>query len=536
MEVLPYVAMNPLVAGLWALLMIPVVFLLSDIYTWFYLPPGPLPIPFIGNVLSFPKDNFFLTLEEWSHIYGPIYTIWVGRSPRIIISDPAIAVELMSRRGSRYSSRPRMIVFGELFNNNSSVASLSYGSAWSIRRKVLHHSLKLSILPAYKPRQEAEALAVVDSIVGNSDNWSKAIDRFASSVVFSMAYGRRIASLDSKVLKKRQYLFRYASDLLKPGAYPVESFPFLLHLPAFLSRWKEPIVKMGRVLATFDVGLVDSVKEDLEHSKGTLVTSLTETMLDLKANGDVDTNALREDHFAALPASLFGAGSDTTASTLHSAILAFVTHPHIQKAAQAELDLVVDKHRSPTFADQPKLPYIDALVKEILRWRPSSAFGLPHATSENDVFNGYRFPKGTTIWAPAWGLNQNPAYFPSPQTFAPQRYLPESDPRYDAELGAKPFPQGAHVHGTFGFGRRACAGADLAMNSIFIALAKMLWSFDILPVEGESYDVDSYAGGIILRPKVFRCEFILRDEERRFVLEREMREAEKVLELFPPFD
>ncbi|KAG4440922.1 hypothetical protein IFR05_003612 [Cadophora sp. M221] len=536
MEVFTYIAMNPFLAGLWALLMIPVALLLSDIYTWFYLPPGPLPIPFIGNVLSFPKDNFFLTLEEWSHIYGPMYTIWVGRSPRIVISDPAIAVDLMSRRGNRYSSRPRMIVFGELFNNNSSVASLSYGSAWSIRRKVLHHSLKLSALPAYKPRQEAEALAVVDSVVGNSDDWSKAIDRFASSVVFSMAYGRRIASLDSEVLKKRQFLFRYASDTLKPGAYPVEMFPFLLRLPDFLACWREPVVKMGRVLRTFDIGLVNSVKEDLKNTKGTAVISLTETMLDMKANGDADTNALSESHFAALPASLFGAGSETTASTIHSAILAFVTNPQVQKAAQAELDAVVGKNRSPTFADQVKLPYIDAIVKEVLRWRPSSAFGLPHATNEDDVYKGYRIPKGTTVWAPAWGLNQNSSYFPSPQTFAPERYLPESDARFDPKVAAKPFPQGAHAHGTFGFGRRACAGADLAMNSIFISLAKLLWSFNIKPVDGEVYDVDSYAGGIILHPSAFKCEFVLRDDERRAVLEREMKEAEKVLELFPPFD
>ncbi|PVH83171.1 putative cytochrome P450 [Cadophora sp. DSE1049] len=517
--------MHPLLVGLWAVLAILFSLLLSDVYTWYYLPRGPFPLPFIGNILSITADKFSARLEEWSHIYGPIYTIWIGRSPRIIATDPEITSDLLSRRGSKYSSRPRMIVFGELFNNGASMAALPYGHAWSLRRKLLHNSLKSSALPAYKPRQEAEAMNFIADIAKDSSSWSEGIDRFAASVVFSLAYGRRIASLDSKALKKRQYLFRVAAKIMAPGAYLVEIFPFFLHLPDFLSRWKEYPIRMGRELAAFDISLVDAVKDDLKEEKGVVQISLTEAMLDLKKKGEAGADMLSEAHFAAIPATLFGAGSDTTTSTLHSA-----------KAAQAEIDKVVGQHRSPTFADQANLPYIDALIKEILRWRPAAAFGVPHATSEADVYNGYRIPKGTVVWPAAWGLNQNAEYFPSPNTFAPERYLPVYDPRFDSKIAAKPFPPGCHPHASFGFGRRACAGADLATSSLFIVLAKLLWAFDVKPAEREVYDVDAYEGGMILRPKPFKCEFAVRDEERRGVLEREMREAQKVLDLFPPFE
>ncbi|XMA10002.1 hypothetical protein WAI453_002793 [Rhynchosporium graminicola] len=158
----------------------------------------------------------------------------------------------------------------------------------------------------------------------------------------------------------------------------------------------------------------------------------------------------------------------------------------MQKLAQAELDAIVGNDRSLTYADQAEVPFIDAIIKEVLRWRPSAVFGMPHATSETDVYKGYLFQKGTVVWASSWGVNQNPGFFPSPQTFAPNRSLDTSDPRYDANVAAKPFPGGSHDHGTFGFGRRAYAGAELATNKFFIVIAKLLWSFDIKPIEARS--------------------------------------------------
>ncbi|PBP25396.1 cytochrome P450 [Diplocarpon rosae] len=229
--------MYPVASAICLLLLIPISLYLSDLYIWYYLPPGPFPLPFVGNSLSIPHDKFWLTLEDWSKVYGPIWTLWIGRRPQIIVADPLIAAELMARRGSKYSSRPRSIVFGEIFAEGSSITMKPYGHSWSVCRKLLHNSLKTSMLPVYKPRQEAEAMILLAGIFSNTDSWSKAIDRFAASVVFSLAYGRRIESLDSKVLQTRKRLFAIASSCLAPGAYLVESLPFLLHLPDFLSKW-----------------------------------------------------------------------------------------------------------------------------------------------------------------------------------------------------------------------------------------------------------------------------------------------------------
>lgn len=77
-------------------------------------------------------------------------------------------------------------------------------------------------------------------------------------------------------------------------------------------------------------------------------------------------------------------------------------YPNVMKRAQAEIDDVVGRDRLPTFADRENLPYIRAIVKEVLRWRPVGPLGLPRRTSQDDVYEGYFIPKGSLVIANAW--------------------------------------------------------------------------------------------------------------------------------------
>jgi hypothetical protein len=132
----------------WAgLVAIPVVILLSDIWKWLCMPPGPTPLPFIGNKL--PSSKPWIQFQEWSKIYGPIFTVWVGRRPTLVLSDPKIAVDLMEKRSNKYSSRPRFVVMGEMYQGGS-VLVQPYGKEWSVRRKLLHRALTPAALRTYK--------------------------------------------------------------------------------------------------------------------------------------------------------------------------------------------------------------------------------------------------------------------------------------------------------------------------------------------------------------------------------------------------
>jgi len=97
----------------------------------------------------------------------------------------------------------------------------------------------------------------------------------------------------------------------------------------------------------------------------------------------------------------YAAGADTSVSTLTTFFLAMTLHPEAQKRAQAELDVVVGD-RLPTFADKASLPYVMALMKEVLRWIPVLPMAVPHRAVNSDQYKGYFIPAGASILGNTW--------------------------------------------------------------------------------------------------------------------------------------
>ena len=169
------------------------------------------------------------------------------------------------------------------------------------------------------------------------------------------------------------------------------------------------------------------------------------------------------------------AGAETTATTLMWWALAMIAHPDVQQRAQDELDEFVGRSRPPTFADAPNLPYIQAMVRETLRWRAALPLGLPHSTIEDDWYEGLFIPKGTLCLANLWHCNLDPAaYGDDAANFNPERLLDEH-----GQLKPGPAETRDDWHCTFGFGRRACVGRHAANESLFISMATVLWALKL---------------------------------------------------------
>jgi cytochrome P450 len=453
--------------------------IIHDIILWKRMPPGPTPLPLIGNKKEIPQSYPWIKFQEWSKKYGPMYTIWLGRRPTVIISDPHVAVALMEKRSQKYSSRPRFVVMGEMYWKMSSILVQPYGKEWSTRRKLLHTALTPRALLNYHSVQEAEASRLCFQLLTKAERWEQLLDWMTASIVFSISYGHRIDSMDSGVIRQRMEIMHYSASLNVPGKYLAESYPIIKRVPSLLAPWKRDIQRRAAIESNANMRLVDFVKHEMEEAERTgtvLPNSLCKQLLENRARDPEAFRLLSDRDFSFIPASLFGAGADTTASTLCSAFLAFVTHPQTLQMVHKELDSVVGKDRMPGFQDEVQLPYLRAMCKEVLRWRPVAVLGgTPHATSEADTYEGYHIPKGTNVLGNTWAINHNERYYPNSQHFNPLRfldveptsleYLPKNYTETTPMEKGEPHPSKLG-HSSFGWGRRICPGADLSVMGL----------------------------------------------------------------------
>ncbi|KAI0055219.1 cytochrome P450 [Artomyces pyxidatus] len=276
------------------------------------------------------------------------------------------------------------------------------------------------------------------------------------------------------------------------------------HLPSRIAKWK----RLGEYWFDRDTkmfqGLLGKVRDDI--SNGIDNTTMGATFIKQQ-----DRSGLSDTKIAWLGGTIFAAGSDTTSISLSWWLFAMLMYPDVQRRAQAELDAVVGHDRVPAFSDLQHFPFIHAMVKETLRWRPALPLGLAHATTEDDWDEGMFIPKGTICFANVKACNHDAAvYGKDAARFDPARHL-VVDGMINASNG--------EGHVTYGFGRRICVGRHMANDTLAIAMAVMLWAMNIHPAQAE-HEVDILPKEdeflnmqLIQRPRSFKCNIVPRFPE-----------------------
>jgi len=199
---------------------------------------------------------------------------------------------------------------------------------------------------------------------------------------------------------------------------------------------------------------------------------------------------------------MYLAGSDTTSSTVIYCIACLLNHPDILKRAQEEIDSVVPFGDLPTFDDEDKLPFITALCKETMRWKELAPLSLPHVLSEDDVYKGYRLPKGSIVLGNAWTVLHDERIYPDPFSFKPDRFLKNGKINKEVRDPAMAI---------FGFGRRICPGRFIAFPAVWMTVASIIAAFDIArspDADGNVIDIDladDDCEGFLRFPKPFTC-------------------------------
>ncbi|KAF8485183.1 cytochrome P450 [Russula ochroleuca] len=483
------------------------------------LPPGPRGYPIVGNLLEMTAGQW-LKFTEWHKKYGDLIYLNAAGQPVVVINSRKVAVELLDRRGTIYSDKPSNIVC-DIMTRGLVIGFAQYGETWRRMRRAATEPFNKSSVKTFYETQITEAVLLASDLLVGPAQWDQHFRRASASLILSVLYG--YPTLKSEQDHIIVGIKNFSDRLFKAGfmgSHLVHFFPWLRHLPSSLAKWKRDAEAWYKKDSAMFEGLFRMAEANV--AKGDDHQSVAATLI-----RECEKNKLSSIERVWFGGTMYVGGAESTSSQMVWWMLAMLAYPETQARAHAELDAVVGRARLPTFADYLHLPYIRAMVKEVLRWRPVSPLGSPHRSTEDDWYEGMFIPKGTICIPNVWHMNRDPELFgKNTEHFDPGRYLDASG---DLAPGLSDIKEEGHF--TYGFGRRNCVGRHMADNSFFINTAIMLWATKIERKKDASgrflpLDLDGWVDvGLVVRPVPFEVEMTPRFPEAPAMLaqERELR-------------
>jgi cytochrome P450 len=380
-------------------------------------------------------------------------TLRLGTRTWVVLNSNRVVKELIAKQAAATGERPEFPVSGGLVSRNNRTV-LKRTSAWQEGRKLMHHLLNGTSLRTYGQIQEEESTKLLHGYLRTPDQWFRHHYDYSYSIIHRIVLGER-----PKQAKKELDGFRRITVefILSIGA---SAFDFLPNLGSF-----QPCRRFWSKMGEDHYGVMkawwEPVRKDIAN--GAAPPSFVRDVL-LKSKTTFATN---NEEAMYLASSIVAAGSDNVRRAHNVMMMAAICHPRVIEKARKEIDSVCGHaQRLPTLNDMESLPYISAIIKESLRWRPVVPLIPPHHSSRPIEFEGYTFPAGTDFVINSLAVANE---CPLAKDFSPERWS-GSEFNITQDLWA------------FGGGRRVCVGYKIAHQELFLALAKMVYCFDAVAV------------------------------------------------------
>ncbi|CAK7301394.1 Cytochrome P450 2C9 [Vulpes lagopus] len=400
------------------------------------LPPGPTPLPFIGNILQLDKD-FNKSLSNLSKAYGPAFTLYFGMKPTVVLHGYDAVKETLIDLGEEFSARGHFPI-GEKVREGHGILFTS-GNRW------------------------------------------KEMRRFALTTLRNLGMGK--SDLESRVQEEACYL---VEELRKTNALPCD--------PTFILGCASCNVICSIIFQNrFDytdqtlIGFLEKLNENFRI--------LSSPWIQEKHNQPLEFTF---ENLRTIATDLFGAGTETTSTTLRYGLLLLLKHPEVTVKVQEEIDRVIGRHQRPRMQDRSRMPYTNAVLHEIQRYIDLVPNGLPHAVTCDVKFRNYVIPKGTTILISLSSVLFDEKEFPRPEIFDPAHFLDDSGNFKKSDYFM-----------AFSAGKRICVGEGLARMELFLFLTTILQKFTLKPlVDPKDIDTTPLASGFGRVPPTYQLCFI----------------------------
>ncbi|XP_040847770.1 cytochrome P450 2C3-like isoform X2 [Ochotona curzoniae] len=329
------------------------------------LPPGPTPLPIVGNLLQLNNKNISKSLSRLAKEYGPVFTLYFGMKPTVVLYGYEAVKEALMDRGEEFSGRGPFPVLDRVAKGLGIV--FSSGEIWKETRR-----FSLTVLrnmgmgkKTVEDRIQEEALCLIEELrKTNGAPCDPGLLLFCvpCNVICSIIFNNRFDYGDEKF----QSLIKYFHENFALSA----------------TRW-----------------IQEKHKEQSEFTMENLLITVWD---------------------------VFSAGTDTTSTTITFGLLLLLKHPEIAAKAQEEIERVIGRHRSPCMQDRSRMPYTDAVIHEIQRYVDLVPNNVSHAVTRSIEFRGYHIPKGTEILPSLTSVLYDDKEFPNPEKFDPGHFLDAS--------------------------------------------------------------------------------------------------------------
>ncbi|KAL1742787.1 cytochrome P450 [Schizophyllum fasciatum] len=454
------------------------------------LPPGPPKRLIVGNITYMDPEKGWETYHQWSKDLDSDLVALTGLGKTIVITNSFASTKAVLERQSA-ADRPQLTSMNELVGWKNSLIFAPFDAAWKRQRRHFHQGIGTrSTLVRYDRMKETVAAKFVHDLMEEPEKLEEHCHIFAGDLILRITYGYNSKGYDP-MIKMAEEVTNAASDFAAPGKWLVDALPFLQYIPDWFpgTGWKQVVKVQHDNLRRLIETPYKWIQREMDQGRaGPSFASL------LLSEKDLSPHDLFSIKWSS--ATMFAGGAHTL----------MCLHPEVQDRAQAEIDKVVGSDRLPLVSDMDACPYVWACCLEALRWHVVLPLAVPHSTTEDMFHDGYLIPKGSIVLSNLWAISRDENEYPEPNTYNPERFLGEN-------------PQRNPQDWVFGFGRRACPGRLMALESIFIVCATTLATMRIsqkIGRDGIPMPIDTaQTAGLASHPMLFEYEIKPRSEHAR---------------------
>ncbi|GAB4834294.1 hypothetical protein Ancab_039969 [Ancistrocladus abbreviatus] len=450
------------------------------------LPPGPFPLPIIGNILELGRKPH-KSLTQLAKAYGPVITLELGCVTTIVISSVSMAKEVLKKNDVAFSNRAVTEAVSVLNHSEQSVVFLPPTEKWRILRRICtSHVFANSRLEAGRDLRREKVQQLL-SYIRDCSEGCRAVNigqaafsttlNFLSNAFFSKDW----ADLSCDNAQEFKEVVR--SLMVEAGTPNIADFFPVLKIADPQGIRHRARIHADKMITLFNTLITERLKS-AKQSNSTENKDVLDTLLGISEG---ESKEIELSDITHLLLDLFVAGTDTTSSTLEWAMTELLRNPEKLKKTQAELAELIGRGNIVEEADVDRLSYLQAVIKETFRLHPPVPFLVPRKVNTDVKLDGYIVPKNAQVMVNVWAIGRDPNVWDDPNSFQPERFLGSQIDFKGRDFELIPF----------GAGRRICPGLPLASRMLHLILGSLLHSFNWKledMVTPESLDVDDKFG------------------------------------------